>query len=493
MDNSMPLISVIMLDASEHALSGEFNHSIQAQTFSRDQFEVVVVTNGNVHAKLGPMCRLVQADSKNIHEAYNAGVNEARGSLVVFLDSRCRLDPECLKSAADFMKDESYDAAELHSSNIDTTTVARFESRSRGKTGATSPDKHLRLFNCIIRRKKFMEAGGFPTDAGQFAETVLATNLHQRGCRIGYASEAKIERVNTLTLDALQEHLRQYIMAECQFISTQDPDVAEHLYSGSSILGRAGAFSDHEAEILRYAVEVTMDTAAPADKGWIEALHQPLVPHVRARLGERAVKQASRRLGMARLRYAFWFFNEERRFKAFEDLRKCTVDLARATFIRDHAKDPPAPRALDPFDQGRLRVCGLAGCHPVEEHKGQLMRWTGPTALLSYELPPSDCIIRIETGRLRGWGGECMAFFWNDQLLERKHAVWDRDSLALHIQKDWCVDGRPQTLAIVAKPLTTAESETRALGLPMFGVHFQMIEPEQLQTTEEITRRREAA
>lgn len=77
--------------------------SLDAQSFARDLFEIIVVDNGSrilpVEVIAGhPNARLLQERRPGPGPARNTGVAAARGEILAFIDADCRADPNWLRS-----------------------------------------------------------------------------------------------------------------------------------------------------------------------------------------------------------------------------------------------------------------------------------------------------------------------------------------------------------------------------------------------------------
>src|SRR4051812_27090597 len=101
MPSQLPLISVIIPHLNQAESLDACLSSLDAQTFERSQFEVLVVDNGSylppdpIVAR-HPGAVLLRELQRGPGPARNYGVERARGNILAFIDADCRADPNWL-------------------------------------------------------------------------------------------------------------------------------------------------------------------------------------------------------------------------------------------------------------------------------------------------------------------------------------------------------------------------------------------------------------
>src|SRR5262245_43414218 len=106
--SSTPLISVVIATCNDW---GPLEHCLRSLEYQpgAPEFEVIVVDDGSSQPVPSTMRRrerlhsftLLQQPHAGISQARNRGIAHARGEIVLFTDSDCRLEPNCLERLAE--------------------------------------------------------------------------------------------------------------------------------------------------------------------------------------------------------------------------------------------------------------------------------------------------------------------------------------------------------------------------------------------------------
>lgn len=98
---------------------------VRGQTYPRERFEVLVMTNGTepalekrVEALLGLEDRMIRHETTNLPLLYNLGARQAGGRLLFLTESHCIVEPECLEELVAFLAAYEYDGASCQSLSI---------------------------------------------------------------------------------------------------------------------------------------------------------------------------------------------------------------------------------------------------------------------------------------------------------------------------------------------------------------------------------------
>ena len=203
-----------------------------SQTANTEDYEVIVVINGDGHADLPHCVKVIQEEKKGISFARNCGAENARGEILLYMDDDAIADKNLVKIMID-----TFDR-HRETGVIGGQICTVFPENSRevvlaGKEGLwsnyTVPYKRFRHVKeqyelpygaCFaVRHQVFKEVGGFPTDYGRVGdnyaggeETVLCLKAQKTGWKTGVQPLAVVEHI----IDekrVTKEHVRQTIRA----------------------------------------------------------------------------------------------------------------------------------------------------------------------------------------------------------------------------------------------------------------------------------------
>jgi glycosyltransferase involved in cell wall biosynthesis len=95
--DSSPFVSVIIPVYNAEATVRESLASVFAQSYPSRQYEVIVIDDGSTDGSSNIIkqfhARLIEQANAGAASARNAGIKNARGELIIFLDSDCRVNP----------------------------------------------------------------------------------------------------------------------------------------------------------------------------------------------------------------------------------------------------------------------------------------------------------------------------------------------------------------------------------------------------------------
>jgi hypothetical protein len=149
----------------------------------------------------------------------------------------------------------------------------------------------------------------------------------------------------------------------------------------------------------------------------------------------------------------------------------------------------PRPEGVDPRPLG-LPVFGLRfdplssrpslhGCHPPERWGGRTFRWSRPRALLRWRLPPSPCVVRLDLGGLRPWAGDLdrsLALRLDGTPVPPAAIRPSPEGVVLTLGRAMFGPGPARALELECTP-APAPGDSRALGLPIFGIAIDPAAP----------------
>ena len=215
--SDLPFVSVIIPHYQDLTGLGLCLASLDAQTYSRDRFEVVLADNNSpvgeaaVATVVAGRARLVVVLEKGAGPARNGAVALATGKVLAFIDSDCVAEPEWLAEGVDALNRFDLVGGRVRVLVTDPvlmTGVEAFERvfafdfktyiEKKGFTGAG---------NMFYRRELFDRVGGFRVALSEdvdWSRRAVAT-----GARLGYAPQAVVGHPARVTWEQLREKWRR--------------------------------------------------------------------------------------------------------------------------------------------------------------------------------------------------------------------------------------------------------------------------------------------
>ena len=199
---SPPFISVVIPVWNSASLIRACLEAIEAQTYPREAYEVLIVDNGSTDATPKvvnemAIASLLVEPAPGSYRARNLGIRSARGEYIVFTDADCLPDPTWLEAAA--RAAQAYPSAVLFAGRIDLYRVGE---------GRTACENYERLFafnqaknvrngvavtaNWMSPRETLLAVGGFNGDLMSGGDYDLASRLSRKGGQIVYVDDMRV-------------------------------------------------------------------------------------------------------------------------------------------------------------------------------------------------------------------------------------------------------------------------------------------------------------
>jgi hypothetical protein len=483
-----PALSVIVALPDHRGLAIECVESlVRSQTYPRDRFEVIVVSDGTdpaldrrVTALLGPQDRTITLATTSFYQLYDAGAREARGQLLFFTESHCIVEPDCLDELTRFISTHDYDGACCRIIGICRTTLARMQCRlfENGFRTWCRPDdwRKVNIMGFAIYRDLYFQAGGYETDLKRFAEVALAAKLHSQGRRLGYVPGATVRHCYFSSFRELFAFNREVTWGECAYRSRAPADYCERYF------GYAPEWGHREA--LRPALARAVCRASwrslwggpwalrPAQaRAWLRFLPAAL-------LGPRwKLLRVRWSLWMAMARCWVWRLSDERRYRAYCDAYGQMIRYSRFEYIAKHlAASAPVPPVLSELRLAEVGDEWLVGFHRVERWGDEAFRWSGPVGLIRLGLPRGAYEVKIETQGVRPRRASlCLGVFFNRHRVPPATLQWQDGLLTFRLDPSLFVEGPEQRLVLTCNPLRPSKQgvpDRRKRGLPIFSIAF---------------------
>lgn len=163
-------------------------------------FEVMVVDDGSSDdgpAQVVPPFRLIRQRNAGPAAARNKGAAEARGSVVLFLDSDCTPPPDWVATMAGAIRFGGFDAAmgTLRAANdgiVPRLVQLEIEDRYRSMSQAKGGVDFIAAPACGFRRDLFEKIGGFDRRLRQAEDVEIAYRLTASGGRIAFVDSVPV-------------------------------------------------------------------------------------------------------------------------------------------------------------------------------------------------------------------------------------------------------------------------------------------------------------
>lgn len=148
--------------------------------------EVIIVDNGSKDSTKDIAkefkCKIIEAPGVSIGAARNAGVREAKGEIIAFLDADCLVHPKWITYCIEHVKDVQIGA--VGTRNIPDIRKATWVERCFYKliSGAERPNyvDWLGTLNLFVRKDLFNEVGGFDESLKTAEDVNLGYKISQK-------------------------------------------------------------------------------------------------------------------------------------------------------------------------------------------------------------------------------------------------------------------------------------------------------------------------
>ena len=186
-----------------------------AQQSGELSFEVIVVDDGSAaeapefigRAARNFPCTVIRQAHAGIPAARNYGIGTARGSVLLFADADCRLQPNCLVALeAAIIASPGHDYFQLRLVGNGSTVVGRAEELRliTFQEHMLQPDGRILYLNtagfAMRRSRANLETGVFDPEALRAEDTLLLANLMESGELPLFVPDAIVEHVIPLSL-----------------------------------------------------------------------------------------------------------------------------------------------------------------------------------------------------------------------------------------------------------------------------------------------------
>jgi glycosyltransferase involved in cell wall biosynthesis len=212
--NQAPLFSIIVAVYNNWAMLGGCLQSLVLQT-NGPSFEVIIVDDGSTETapdsiRSSTKCypfTLIRQSHAGISAARNRGIRTSKGSVLLFVDSDCRLQTNCLAAlGSTIAHSPQHDFFQLRLVGDRSNLVGRAEELRLAtfQNHTLQPDGRIRYLStagfAIRRTRADIETGVFDPVALRGEDTLLLANLMQAGQLPLFVHEAIVEHCVPLSL-----------------------------------------------------------------------------------------------------------------------------------------------------------------------------------------------------------------------------------------------------------------------------------------------------
>jgi predicted dehydrogenase len=490
----VPEVSVIIPIADHRGYAERAVASwTRAQSFDRDRYEVILAWDGaeaglgeRVEPLLGGSDRLIRNDDATEIELYDEAARAARGRVLVFTEPHCVAEAEFIEEVLAHLAQTGEVGACGRTVAISPNGLARMEQRLYDESFSvwSQPGHWCRVIlrSFVIERTAYLEAGGYETKYGRFAEFALAAKLHSTGTRLGYAPGAAVEHLYTTSFEELIPPVEDFVVGEVHY-RADHPDAYCERYFGIPEEWTA------RSELSKSGARVALGLAGRAllrPSAWQTGAARSLLA-TGARLAPTAIfgprpalAHAEIRFALARLRCSLSRFSQRRLEHAYRDAWHWMARRTRIRVIAELEPQPPEPTEDTSFELAEIQDQHLFGFHGAERVNGTSFRWSRSIASAELAIEPGSYRVEIETGGLRDPRSLGVQVFFNGRRIPASRMDLGESRIAFGLKSREFSPRASQRLGLVAAPFRPSEvaasDETRELALPVSSLAFRRVD-----------------
>jgi Sulfotransferase family len=472
------------------------------QTFSRDQFEVIVAAPAShaiqereeVAGQLGPQDRLIVLEADHDMPLVAEAAKIARGEVLVFTEAHCLPRPDFLEQATRVLDENpAWSGFSGRSIPITHNLLSEIEAGMYERDIQRNLETHpwLKVLDqCfVVRASAYRASGGVEPEYGHFAEWLLAARLHRARQTIGYDPRPAIEHYYCGDLKELEAFTRDFSRGQARFCHNSATDSCGDLFEEVPLWSDRLRFDQSAARcmwrMLRRdctAMIRQRTTGRPrADAGmrlrdwpfrtalkWL--MHSVVSLDWRIRFCELQIRRRHRRTQKTLDRG-----DRQSAARAFADLMDACSIAGYLNYIRDNQdgnsfeSPSESPTRGSQWSSGICQLVPSLGFHSLETRHRTTFRWSEPAAMV--KIPPlaGNWTIRIEWLEVLTVAQQSQTRFYVNEKPVSPEQVRQTGNETL-IQLDEC-DGSDIRFSWVIRQFKSG-GDDRSLGCPITQISW---------------------
>jgi hypothetical protein len=452
------------------------------QSLARDRYQVVIGANGEhpdferrVAGLLAPHDLLVRAPGASLMGLWDAAARASRAPWLLFTEAHCIAEPDCLAVLVGALAEErGFTAANLEQRQAPHTRVGALTERwfeAVGAEWARAGWTRLNLAGVAIHRDAYARAGGLQPRYGLFSSPLLAARLHESGGTVAQVPGAVISH-------RLEENMgdgialsADWARGECAVRADHDQVFCQRYFGPEGLLARHDSY---DPEIARTLLSALVPAAASSwrDARWLARETAMRVP---AAISGARVRLTAERLACAcHARVADAPLPMAVRWRSYVAAHESAVRTEQLRWIVDVGGPSTSALSAGSVVSAADFDGALVGMHALEYDGERPFRWTEPVALLRVALPDRHCVLRVDTGGVRGSPlDHIRSLRVGARSLPRALMRASGDVLEVSLPRAWAQRATRRGVTVLCRPLVPrrhGSADPRRLGLPIFSV-----------------------
>jgi len=221
-------LSVVIPTYNRREMLRECLETLEAQTYPRDLFEVIVVNDGSqdgtdsfleaYQKKAGYLLRYYNQENRGVSAARNLGIANAAGDVVVFIDDDCMAEKGLLQMLSGGYTDDSIGCV---GGAIVSYPPATYIEKYIDKKNLLTQENFLSCgpvitSNTSYRRSILLDVKGFDPDIKTCEDGELGIRVRLRGYRMIYIKEARVLHKHRSSAKALLKQQYDYAIGNAR-------------------------------------------------------------------------------------------------------------------------------------------------------------------------------------------------------------------------------------------------------------------------------------
>jgi len=209
-----PLLSIIIATHNSEKYIHRCIHSLSSQSFSRNQFEIIVVDDGSSDnsveiAKRDGVDTVIETEPCNLSYARNLGVKNSKAIFLAFLDSDCEAIDGWIKNIIDKLQSADAITGPVGNGNTNSSIAwaeyfiefGAFHEKKKSSVVSFLPG-----CNTACTREAFSKAGGF-TELPASEDVLFGESLRKVGIKLIFFPEIRILHLCRTRMDQVSKNL----------------------------------------------------------------------------------------------------------------------------------------------------------------------------------------------------------------------------------------------------------------------------------------------